>query len=505
MTRVMTPRPPQAPLPTSVEHTELNLLGSLVVVLVVVPVADARRPGERHRTLVAVAVARRCSRSRGPSHRDAGPLGCVVIGAMAAAGADVAVSVWPHGRLGTMLARARAGRARDVRAPARRGAARVQRSHPVAVSLLVIAEVACRRCCNCVTEFTRLPSAAGWRGRRRRGGRLVGLLVDSWSPPPASTRLPRGLLALSQSTAVGGAVGYLMLKTDEQFAHDGEPSSRRARRPRRAIAIAARISSCTTPSGLGDRTRTAAALGALLPLCVLDLRHSCFCLAVRTDRGAGRAGAWGCDVVIAIGIALVVLVILGLSWRCWTGSVQRSPNARRRSTSLPRSPPGDGAGARHAVLTQAIRGPLHRGEVSGAASGRRDHRRDARRQSHQRLPPAARAARAADQELPCEHVEGRMVLPYGELARSPGFRVCRWPIGQAARRVRALPVPGFSSSARSARGRAFACGAGTVWLAHQRGVGRRHRAARDGPEPVVADAQLPIPLPALPYGLRIDE
>jgi hypothetical protein len=110
-------------------------------------------------------------------------------------------------------------------------------------------------------------------------------------------------------------------------------------------------------------------------------------------------------------------------------------------------------------------------------------------------------------ELPCEHVEGRLVLPWGELARAariPGLVLAFE--GERLTATAALPVPGISQLARvSGEAVLTLRGAGDVWL-RVRNVSVAGIAL-----PGIVLSQLipalevPIPLPQLPFGLRLDE
>lgn len=114
--------------------------------------------------------------------------------------------------------------------------------------------------------------------------------------------------------------------------------------------------------------------------------------------------------------------------------------------------------------------------------------------------------RRAD-ELPCEHVEGHLVLPYGELARVariPGLELHLR--GEKLMASAALPVPGLNQLARVSGHAVLTLEAGNaVWL-------RIRNVALAGISvPGVVLSQLlpslavPISLPQLPYGLRLDE
>ncbi len=110
-------------------------------------------------------------------------------------------------------------------------------------------------------------------------------------------------------------------------------------------------------------------------------------------------------------------------------------------------------------------------------------------------------------ELPCEHLEGRLVLPYAELTRKANvagleLRPSRGRLIATA----ALPLPGISQLARVSGMAVLELGEGnTVWL-RVRGVSV---AGINLPTVVLSQLmptlEYPIPLPPLPYGLHIDE
>lgn len=158
-------------------------------------------------------------------------------------------------------------------------------------------------------------------------------------------------------------------------------------------------------------------------------------------------------------------------------------------------------------LTQALRGRyrhvevvggLRIGEISGAAL-------DARL-TNVHLP-LRRLLGGGTDELPCEHVEGRVVLPYDQLAplaKIPGLRLTF--DGERLLASAALPVPGISQLARITGEAVLSLTpAGAVWL-RIRGVSVAGIAL-----PTLALSQLlptlnvPIPLPRLPFGLRLDD
>lgn len=158
-------------------------------------------------------------------------------------------------------------------------------------------------------------------------------------------------------------------------------------------------------------------------------------------------------------------------------------------------------------LTQALRGRyrdvevvggLQIGDISGATL--------VAHVTNAYLPPRELLGGRA-RELPCEHVAGRLLIPYSELsrvARIPGLSLAF--TGGRLMATAALPVPGISQLARvSGEAVLSLSGSGGAWL-RIRGVSVAGISL-----PSVALSQLlptltvPIQLPALPYGLRLDE
>jgi hypothetical protein len=109
-------------------------------------------------------------------------------------------------------------------------------------------------------------------------------------------------------------------------------------------------------------------------------------------------------------------------------------------------------------------------------------------------------------ELPCEKVVGRIVLPYSELARLapiPGL-VLSFE-GERLMASAALPVPGISQLGRvSGEAVVTLAPGGAVWL-RIRGVSVAGLALpRLVLSQVLPSLNVPVPLPALPFGLRLD-
>lgn len=119
--------------------------------------------------------------------------------------------------------------------------------------------------------------------------------------------------------------------------------------------------------------------------------------------------------------------------------------------------------------------------------------------------PAALLLGRGPRELVCEDVQGDVVLPYGEIARVsaiPGLELD--PVGDRLLASAAVPVAGIGQLVRVNGHAVLSVGDGGVWL-RVRGVSVVGIAV---PRVVLAQLlptlQVPIPLPDLPYGLRID-
>jgi hypothetical protein len=217
-----------------------------------------------------------------------GRKGALVIAVLAGGAADVTVSVWPDGRLGTLLA------VLGLAVPAMfihqlsRGAARVQVvSSLSAVAMLVLAEVSLPALVQLRHEFGtsdggKVASAAV---AAVAGALVIGCLVDILLPAPRfDPAVARGLLGLIASTGLGGSVGYLMLKDQAEFS-EGRSTFAGAALGALAglLAVATAFVLHTTPQPptvLGQRLRPV--LGALLPIAVVAPVAFLLCLAIRS-------------------------------------------------------------------------------------------------------------------------------------------------------------------------------------------------------------------------------
>jgi DUF2993 family protein len=208
-------------------------------------------------------------------------------------------------------------------------------------------------------------------------------------------------------------------------------------------------------------------------------------------------------LVVAVVVLVLAVALVMLDGRCARLAQQRAS----MYLSTPFGHPATVRVHRRPFLTQAIRGRytdvevlgrLRVGEINGATLVA--HLRNA-------YLPLRELLGGRTEELPCEHVTGRLVLPYPELARVariPGLVLAFE--GERLMASAALPVPGFSQLARiTGEAQLRLAGAESVRL-RIRGVSVAGIAL-----PMVVLNQLlptldvPIPLPRLPYGLQLTD
>lgn len=209
-------------------------------------------------------------------------------------------------------------------------------------------------------------------------------------------------------------------------------------------------------------------------------------------------------LILAVAVVAVLAVAVLLADRVLAA------HAEQRAAEVLSAPFGHPATVRvrgGSFLPQALRGryrdvevlgTLRVGDIAGATLVA--HLTNAHLPLRQLLGGHAR-------ELACERVTGRLVLPYAELARVapiPGLSLIFE--GERLMASAALPVPGISQLARIA-GEAVLTLApgGAVWL-RIRGVSF---AGLTLPglvlNQLLPTLNVPIPLPPLPFGLRLDE
>jgi LmeA-like phospholipid-binding len=213
-------------------------------------------------------------------------------------------------------------------------------------------------------------------------------------------------------------------------------------------------------------------------------------------------------VTLAVIIVCAVLIVLALS----IALADRicATLAERKASEYLAEPFGHPPTVRvHGTpfLTQALRGRYRDVEVSGGGL-QIGEMAGATLEAHlfNTLLPPRELLGGRTTQLRCDRVDGRIVLPYGEIARVsriPGLTLTyeRERLVASA----SLPVPGINQLARVSGQAVLTVHDGLVWL-RVRGLSV---AGISLPGLVVKQLMpslnVPIPLPALPYGLRLDE
>jgi hypothetical protein len=272
-----------------VDEVELNHLGSLGVTLLAGALLIGTARTSALALLVGVAVVQAVLTFAwvfGTSLP--GRKGAIVVAALAAGGADVAVSLWPSGRLGTLLIVF--GLAVPVMFVHQlmRGAARVRLVESLGgISLIVLAVVALPALLQLRHEFTG-PTLGGrvvaGVVAAAAGALVVGYLVDLvLAAPRFDPAVARGLLAVIASAGLGGSIGHLTLRSDAAFL-DGRGAFAGAALGALigffAVGVAFIERSAPMPhSGLARRLRPV--LSSLLPLSILAPVAFVLCLAIR--------------------------------------------------------------------------------------------------------------------------------------------------------------------------------------------------------------------------------
>lgn len=224
-----------------------------------------------------------------------GRRGALVVAGLAAAGADVSVSLYPDGRLGTLVAVLGLAVPIAFVHQLMRGAARTQLvSSLSAVAVLVLAEISIAALLQLRHEFTANGSVldGGNEGRVAAAvaaaafaGVLAGTLMDVVvAVPRFDPAVPRGVLGLVAATGVGAAAAHLLLRDVRDFA-DGRGVFLGAAIGALAglLAVAASFVQHTTPRGRTLLARAGRPLyAALLPVCVLAPAAFLLALAIRT-------------------------------------------------------------------------------------------------------------------------------------------------------------------------------------------------------------------------------
>ena len=217
-----------------------------------------------------------------------GRRGALVIAVLAAAGADVSASVWPHGRLGALLA------VLALAVPAMfvhqllRGAARFHVVSSLSgVALLVFAEVSLPALLQLRHEFGSAHggTVSSTAIAAMAGALMVGCIVDLLLPAPRfDPAVPRGLLGLVASAGLGGSIGYLMLKHESEFGVGRSTftgAALGALAGLLAVGTAFVLHTTPIPPNAAAR-RLRPVLSALLPIAVIAPAAFLLCLAIRS-------------------------------------------------------------------------------------------------------------------------------------------------------------------------------------------------------------------------------
>jgi hypothetical protein len=210
-------------------------------------------------------------------------------------------------------------------------------------------------------------------------------------------------------------------------------------------------------------------------------------------------------------VVVVVLVLVALALAAALADRVGAGLAERKASEFVSEPFGHPASVRvHGTpfLTQALRGRysdvevsgggLQVGEMSGATL-------DAH--LHNVLLPLGELLGGRTSQLTCQRITGRIVLPYGELARVsriPGLTLT-FENGRLMASA-AVPVPGISQLARlSGEAVLRVMDGDTVWLRIRRvavaGISVPSLIMRQ----LLPTLSVPIPIPSLPYGLHLDD
>jgi hypothetical protein len=270
-------------------EVELYLVGTLAAALVVGgALAGAARAGATPLLVVIAVVQVLFALGWVLGTEMPGRIGGLVLAALAGSAADVTVSVWPHGKLGTLLPALGLAVAAMFVHQLARGAVRSQVASSLsAIAVLVFAEVALPALLQLRHELS-----AGDLGGRTAcaaaaaigGALVVGCLVDLVFPAPRfDPAVARGLLGLVASAGLGASLGYLLLHDQHQFA-GGRAGFVGAALGALAglLAVASGFVLHTTPEpAAGYARRLRPLVAAVLPMAVLAPVAFLLCLAIR--------------------------------------------------------------------------------------------------------------------------------------------------------------------------------------------------------------------------------
>lgn len=273
----------------AVEDERFNFLGSAAAAIALGLVLAVCARTSAVALLVAIAAVQALlTFAFGYGFDVPGRRGAIVLAAMASAAADTVVSVWPHGRLGALLAVFGLAVAASFVHQLARGAVRLRvLSSLGGAAMLVLAVVGLATLVQLRHEF----------GSPRIGGQVVfgvllaafgalvvGFLVDLViTAPRFDPAVPRGLLALLGSAAFGGSAGYLTLRHTAVLAGGRGAFAGAALGGLVALlAVGVAFAESDLPlAEAGFARRVRPLLGALLPVAFLGPVAFLLCLAIR--------------------------------------------------------------------------------------------------------------------------------------------------------------------------------------------------------------------------------
>jgi hypothetical protein len=276
-------------VPSAVENDRFNFPGSIgVAVLAMAAFGWTARTGSLA-LLIAVAVVQALV-GFGWVYGFAlpGRRGALIIATMASGAADVVVSVWPHGRLGALLAVFGLAMPTLFVHQLSRGAVRLRVLESLGgVALLVLTEVSLPALLQLRHEFVR-----GHIGGDvvfgviiiGFGALIVGFLVDLIvTVPRFDVDVPRGLLGLLASVGYGGSAGYLTLRHSAEFIGGrGGYAGAALGAIVGLLAVAVAFVDHDIPMAEeGFPRRIRPVLAVLIPFCLLAPVAFLICLAIR--------------------------------------------------------------------------------------------------------------------------------------------------------------------------------------------------------------------------------
>lgn len=212
--------------------------------------------------------------------------------------------------------------------------------------------------------------------------------------------------------------------------------------------------------------------------------------------------------ILVIALVLVVLVStaigLPLLDRACLGIAERNAS---EYLSVPFGTPATVRAHGTPFLTQAIKGRYRKVEVFGGGVRIGEMTSASLHAELRNVHLSLRDIRLHRvTELPCEHVSGQIELPYGELARVariPGLHL-HYADGKLLASA-APPIPGFSQLARVSGEAVLTLRSGNaVWLRIRNVSVAGISVPSIMLSQLVPTLNVPIPLPPLPWGLRLD-